>query len=194
MKINFVDAFSLWSSHRFSSQYHGCSTLWYVNNGWCSVNGKTTKKTNEYCFVLISVLLWVRIKPIYLNDALCSKFVCTCADVDVCVYLCVCWTTELLLSPLLADRPLTLFSLFVDGAPPARRRDKRAHHRNAAVVFSATLRPKGMIRRSRLDFLFPHFTDKKKKITYLHLHLVFSLILPVPQSFLLRFLTCFPFF
>lgn len=46
MKRNFVDAFSLWSSHRFSSQYNGCLTLWYVNNGWCFVNGKTTK-TNK---------------------------------------------------------------------------------------------------------------------------------------------------
>lgn len=106
-------------------------------------------------------------------------YLCGCGCVRVS--LCVCWTTELLLSPLLADHSLTLFSIV------RRRRDKRAHQRNAAVgfFFSATLRPKGTIRRSRLDFLFPHFTDtKKKKITYLHLHLVFSLILPVPQSFL----------
>lgn len=44
----------------------------------------------------------------------------------------------------------------------------------------AMLRLKGTIRRSGLDFPFPHSTDHLE----LHLHLVFSLILPVLQSFL----------
>lgn len=122
MKINFVDAFSLWSSHRFSSQSNGCLTLWYVNNGWCSVNGKT--KTKEYCFVLISVLLWVRIKPVYLNDALCSKFVCTCVDVYVCMRVSVCVGQQ---SYCWAPRCQTArwlsFHFLVDEAP-ARWRDK----------------------------------------------------------------------
>lgn len=48
------------------------------------------KTTNKYCFLLISVLLWVRIKPIYLNDALFWKQ-CVCTRVDECVLLCVFW-------------------------------------------------------------------------------------------------------
>lgn len=188
MKRNYVDTFSLWSSHRFSSQYHGCLTLWYVNNGWCSVNGKTTKKNKRVLFCSPQCVAVSQDKAHLLERRSLFKvcvYLCGCGCVRVS--LCVCWTTELLLSPLLADRSLTLFSIVRRRPPPpARRRDKRAHQRNAAVgfFFSATLRPKGTIRRSRLDFLFPHFTDTKKKITYLHLHLVFSLILPVPQSFL----------
>lgn len=50
------------------------------------------KNKKEYCFLLISVLLWVRIKPIYLNHALCWKCVCTRRGecVRFCVFFCVC--------------------------------------------------------------------------------------------------------
>lgn len=185
MKRNYVDAFSLWSSHRFSSQYHGCLTLWYVNNGWCSVNGKTTKKNKRVLFCSPQCVAVSQDKAHLLERRSLFKvcvYLCGCGC--VCVSLCVCWTTELLLSPLLADRSLTLFSIVRRPQRDGVIKELIRETQRSGFFFSATLRPKGTIRRSRLDFLFPHFTDTKKKITYLHLHLVFSLILPVPQSFL----------
>lgn len=187
MKKLSVCAFPLWSSHRFSSQSNGCLTLWYVNDGLCSVNGKRrSKKTKEYCFALISVLLWVRMKPSTWTMLSVQSF---SVPVWMCVRACVCVSVSVGQSYCWAPRCLTACRLsfnFFGGRGPSTMPWRRAKRRSNPAA--------GRDDKTKQTWFFFSAISQVTKTTWLHSHLVFSHILPVPHSFLFEISHLFPFF
>lgn len=153
--------FLLWSSHRFSSQSNGCLTLWHVNNGWCTVNGKTTKKTKEY-FCSHQCVTVSQDKARLLER--CSLFkVCLYLCGCVCVCICVCWTTELLLSPLLSDCSLTFISFLGDEAPARQRHIEPVGETQQSCLSIAEAGRDDKTEQAWFSFF--HFTDDKNHLT-----------------------------
>lgn len=129
------------------------------------------------------MLLWVRIKPNYLNDALCSKFVCTCVAVRVVFFLV--FVSECVLDNRAIAEPLTVWPFcwieFLCGKrEPVCVRDKGLLAETQRLYFSKTFWK--TFRGAEREY--------KKEQTWVFFFLIHTITLPSPETTYIMF---FPF-